>query len=117
MFSSKNFIKMIGSRIWKLLPLRDQYDKGEDVHLFEYARSLTLELMGAFETYPDLLDNSYFITIVNTMQYLNKYTVTHGEWRSEVLKMLNIQNKILRAYCDNGIETSNTDGKKGVANE
>ena len=103
MISSTPFILSLYPRVWKLLPMRNQQDEGQEVYLYRYTNSLTKELMGALETYPELHESAYYISIVNTIQYLGKYTTSPDEWRAEVLKVLNIQKKLRREFT--GVES------------
>lgn len=91
----KYFVAGLEPRLWKLIPLREQYDRGESVYLYEYAGSLVKDLMGGLETYPVLSQSAYYISVVNTVQFLSKYNTPYKEWRSEIFKVLNLIKKVL----------------------
>lgn len=85
------FLTNMIDRVFKLLPMREQYDMGEDPFLDEYLQELTLEANGAFETFPELYDRPRYVSVTNTLQYMrsNWSSMTFRSYRRSVLKMTN----------------------------
>ena len=88
------FIHGLTGRIFKMLPLREESDKGEMVYLNEYMESLARDVIGAMTTFPELAQYPEYITVVNTIQYLNMEPSEFAVFRKEVFHMLEILNGI-----------------------
>lgn len=85
--------KLTGA-IFKILPMKEEELKGEEVYLLQYIDSIKTETMGMLKTYPSLSNNSDFLRIVNTMQGMDWEASDLKKYKSEVLKMTNLLNKI-----------------------
>lgn len=81
----KTFIKGIISDIYKLLPMREGKDKGEDNHLAEFTNSILMNLEGAYEEYPELKNKTRYIYVVNYIRFLISYNVEFTAYRKLVL--------------------------------
>ena len=90
------FIHGLTGRIFKMLPLREESDNGEAVYLDEYMHSLARDVIGAMTTFPELINYPEYITVVNTIQYLNSESSDFQTFRKEVFHMLEILNGIDR---------------------
>lgn len=88
------FIHSLIGKIYKILPLKEELDMGQDVHLSEYISSLLLDFAGALESFPELSTFTEFITIVNILQYLNTHHFDHRTCKREVFKMISLLEKI-----------------------
>ena len=96
------FIRGLTGRIFKMLPLREESDKGSDVYLEEYMQSLARDVIGAMTTFPELVHYPEYITVVNTVQYLNSEPSEFTVFRKEVFHMLEILNGISRKMQTGG---------------
>lgn len=88
------FIRGLTGRIFKMLPLREEADTGEQVYLTEYVDSLARDVIGAMTTFPELAEFPEYITVVNTIQYLNTVESDFSVFRKEVFHMLAVLNGI-----------------------
>lgn len=90
------FIHGLTGRVFKALPLREAYEAGEEVFWKDYFHSLAIDAKGAFETFPDLQAMPGYITVVNTLQYLNTEPSSMKQFRKEIFGILSILNGIER---------------------
>ena len=74
--------------------MREDKDAGIEVFLDKYLDSLIIELVGATDTFPDLGNDEYYISIVNTVQYMAHHEINVASWRRESFKMLNMLERI-----------------------
>ena len=88
------FIRGLTGRIFKMLPLREESDTGTQVYLTEYMDSLARDVIGAMTTFPELSEFPEYITVVNTIQYLNTNESDSSVFRKEVFHMLTVLNGI-----------------------
>lgn len=89
-----NFIKYFTGHIFKIIPLKEEECSGGTVHLSEYISSVTVEALGALETFSELSGDADFITVVNILNYLNNHTVSERVCKRETFKMLASLNAI-----------------------
>lgn len=82
------YLSSLTAKIYKLLPMREDAENGIEVYLDKYIESLTIEMVGALETYPVLRENDRYISIVNTAQYMAHNEIKRNSWRRETFKML-----------------------------
>ncbi len=87
----KSFLDNMINRVFKLLPMREQYDRGEDPFLNEYLQELTLEANGAYQTFPELYDKARYVSVTNTLQYMccHWLEMPFSSYRRSILKMTN----------------------------
>lgn len=85
---------LIGS-IFKILPLKEDYDSGIDIGLKDYLDSLYMQLVGGRMTYKELDSNQHYISIVNTIGYLNSHDFTHKQCKREVFKCIKLLQEIV----------------------
>lgn len=103
----KTFIKKLSDRVYKILPLYEEKDKGLD----KYVRSLIFELEGL----PSVIDgsrDSEYITLMATLESLydefilcdfeDKGTEIHGFVRREIFKCTSIVKKIGESIIESG---------------
>ena len=90
------FIHSMVGKVYKILPLKEEHDAGEDTHIAEYIDSLCTDAVGAFETFNELKAMASYITIVNTLQYLNTNDFDHVVCKREVFKMIRLLQQIER---------------------
>lgn len=88
------FLSSLTGKIYKLIPLREDQDMGKRVYLDQYLESLLIELIGAMETYDSLKEDKQYISVINTVQYMNHNQMNTSVWRRETFKMLRCIDKI-----------------------
>lgn len=88
------FIHSLTGRVFKILPLKEDSDAGVNTHLGEYIGSVVRDAVGALSTFPQLQTSEEYISVVNTLQYLNEQGVSHAVCKQEVFKMLKLLNTI-----------------------
>lgn len=87
-------IQKLTGAIFKILPMKEEELRGEEVFLLQYIDSIKTETIGMLKTYPSLSDDGDFLRVVNTMQGMDWETSDLKKYKSEVLKMTNLLNKI-----------------------
>ena len=88
------FIHRITGKVFKVLPLREEELKGNEVFLSEYIDSLVGELLGACKTFDCLSNDTDYYSVINTLQYLSDNPGTQKECRREVIKMCKLLNDL-----------------------
>ena len=73
------FIRGLTGRIFKMLPLREEADTGEQVYLTEYMDSLARDVIGAMTTFPELAEFPEYITVVKTSTLSNRTSPSSGK--------------------------------------
>lgn len=93
--SIEAFLQSLIGKIFKILPMREQLESGEQIFLEQYLATLAIELSGACITFPELSTNKNFITIINTVNGINTYGILSvKEIKCEVFKMINLLEKL-----------------------
>lgn len=87
----KEFLKSMINSIFKILPLYEEHNKGLLLHI----DSITIQLIGALDTYDKLKTNLKYISVINSMNYLRKNDFTRVQCKREVLRCTNILKKII----------------------
>lgn len=85
------YVGRLVGRIFKLLPMWEQENQGEQLFLDSYISDLADELTGACVTFPELLNIPEFVGVVNSLNYLRHHwpELSFRAYRSTVLKMTN----------------------------
>lgn len=89
------FLEHLVGSVFKILPLKEDTDSGIDVGLKDYIDSVVIQLVGGCMTYPELNDNQQYISVVNTVNYMNKNDFTHKQCRREVFKCIKILQELI----------------------
>lgn len=84
------YIRSMVGKVYKILPLKEEFDAGEDTHFKEYIDSLCADAMGALETFPELRLMPAYITVLNDLQFLNMCDFDHSTCKREVFKMIRL---------------------------
>lgn len=87
-------IREITGAIFKILPMKEEEKNGEEEYLQKYIKSTTVEVLGMLKTYPSLSSNPDFMRVVNTMQGMDWENASVKQYKSEILKMTNLLNKV-----------------------
>ena len=88
------FINNLSKSIFKILPLKEEGNKGVD----EYIESLLIQMNGALITYPALKHNENYISILNIINYFSNNEFSIKQCKREVFKCLNILDTIKSQY-------------------
>lgn len=92
--SSIYFIKSLTGKIYKILPMKEDELQGKIVHLKDYINSLSIEVIGAIKTFPELSNEDNYISVVNIINFMNDNEFDYKICKREVFKMLNFLNLI-----------------------
>ena len=93
----KAYLQSLTGRIFKILPMREQQEQGDNLYLDLYLESLSLEMHGACETFPCLRARPDYIMLLNTVNGLCADTPLPFLKR-EVFKMLSAIDEIRDEY-------------------
>ena len=93
----KAYLQSLTGRIFKILPMREQQEQGDNLYLDLYLESLSLEMHGACETFPCLRACPNDIMLMNTVNGLCADTPLPFLKR-EVFKMLSAIDEIRDEY-------------------
>lgn len=88
----KNFLEYMIGHIFKILPLNDNNNDG----LKDHIDSVTIQLIGALDTYPELKASQKYISIINSMNFLRKEEFTKRQCKREILRCTNILQKMVQ---------------------
>lgn len=94
----RNYFDALVNQIYKILPMREHESKTLD----RYVRRLCAEIIGGFELYPHLGEDSYYASLLNILQYLR----THGmessvdQTRQLVFEGIHICEKLRERYAE-----------------
>lgn len=83
-----DFLTHLVGSIFKILPLKEDTDSGIDVGLKDYIDSVVIQVVGGRMTYPILDKNQQYISIVNSIYYLNNNDFTQKQCKREVFKCI-----------------------------
>lgn len=87
MYALKTYLFNLRNKVFKLLPMREAHDKGENNHIDEYLENLCSNFSGAFDCYPELVDESEVVEVYNNVAFLkNNKDVEFAKWRSLILR-------------------------------
>ena len=86
-----DFLKYMIGNIYKILPLNDENNCGVQEHI----DSVTIQLIGALDTYPELKANQRYISIINSMNFLRKNDYTQRQCKREILRCTNTLQKLI----------------------
>mgnify|MGYP003456277449 FL=1 len=79
------FLDTLTNKTIKILPLKEQ----NNYFLFSYLNSLQIELIGALITFPKLKNSSNYLSIINTVNFLDDNTFSNQQCKREVFKIIN----------------------------
>ena len=92
----ETYLFNLRNKVFKLLPMREARDKGDENHLDEYLVNLSSGLAGAFDCFPSLASEREIVEVQASIAYL-KCTpeVSFREWRSTVLRSARLISRVL----------------------
>lgn len=99
MYTLKTYISNLRNKVFKLLPMREARDIGEDNHLDEYLENLCSNFSGAFECYPELADVREIVEVYNNVAFLkNNKDIEFAKWRSLILRSTRLIQTVAAKY-------------------
>jgi len=101
------YLKKLLNKIFKLLPMREEYDAGADNFLFEYLEYLRHNYDGAFVLYPDFREDGYLVEVQSNIARLgSEDNIEFAQWRALVLRSMRLIHRAIKKYQEdaNGYE-------------
>lgn len=93
------YLTGLQNKVFKLLPMREAHDRGDENHLYEYLDNLQSNYKGAFLCYPELSKNIALVEVQNNIAFLNgNRDIDFKKWRSIVLRSTRLLNSIIEEY-------------------
>lgn len=87
MYTLNTYLSSLRNKVFKLLPMREAYDNGENNHISEYLENLCANFAGAFDSYPELASAGEVVEVYNNVMFLKgNVDVDFKKWRSLVLR-------------------------------
>ena len=85
-------------KLFKLLPMREDSDRGVENYLSQHIEYLQTQFEGAIGYSPELLNEEGFVDVFNTVVYLrNHANIPFKKWRSLVLASMTSLGSIIEA--------------------
>lgn len=88
------YIHNVTGRVFKLLAIKERELCGQEAYFSDYIASLTVDMLGALETFPELGTDNDYIVVTNIVNYLKANSVSYKTLKREVFKALRLLNKI-----------------------
>lgn len=86
------YLRGLVDKIFAILPLYEEYGS-QSAEYAKYIDSLWIEMSGACTTFPELWDESCYISALNVMAFLNTNPVTHAQCKRETFKAIDLVKK------------------------
>lgn len=91
----ESYFRNLVNRFYKILPMRENGEDSLDVYML----SLRAELLGCKSLIPELQENSLYLSLLSTLQYLiDTPTCTVKETKREVFGAISVCNKLKDIY-------------------
>lgn len=99
MYTLKTYLLHLCNKVFKLLPMREAEDSGEDNHLNEYLDNLCANFEGAFDCYSELANIKEIVEVRSNIAFLkNNRDVEFSKWRSMVLRSTRLVQVVASKY-------------------
>lgn len=99
MYTLKTYLSNLRNKVFKLLPMREAADKGENNHLNEYLDNLCANYEGACDCYPELANIKEIVEVRSNIAFLkNNRDVEFSKWRSMVLRSTRLVQVVASKY-------------------
>lgn len=83
----ETYLRILEGKVFKLLPMREARDRGEDNHIDEYLVNLCANYSGSFDCYPTLKAIREMVETYGNIMFLkNNQEIDFRVWRSMVLR-------------------------------
>lgn len=87
MYTLSTYLSGLRNKVFKLLPMREAYDTGENNHIYEYLENLCSNFSGAFDCYPELANSKEIVEVYSNLMFLkNNENIDFSKWRSIILR-------------------------------
>lgn len=80
------YLKHLGNKVFKLLPMREDFENGQDNHLYDYISNLEIDCAGACERFPTLKTEPLFCDVQNDLCYIKTEEIDFQKWRNIILR-------------------------------
>lgn len=92
----QTYLTGLQNKVFKLLPMRESYDVGNDNHLEEYLVNLCANCDGAFACNPSLALMREIVEVRNNIEFLkNNIDLDFKKWRAIVLRSTRLVHNVL----------------------
>lgn len=92
----QTYLTGLQNKVFKLLPMRESYDMGNDNHLEEYLVNLCANCDGAFACHPSLALMREIVEVRNNIEFLkNNIDLDFKKWRAIVLRSTRLVHNVL----------------------
>lgn len=98
MHTLNTYLTSLRNKVFKLLPMREAHDNGEENHLDEYLDNLCANYTGAFACYPELADVRETVEVYTNIAFLKNNEVEFAKWRSIVLRSARLIQSVAIKY-------------------
>ena len=96
MYTLKTYLLSLQGKVFKLLPMKELYDTGEDNHIDEYLINLCANCEGALAYHPILASTSEIVEVRNNIEFLkNNIDLDFKKWRTIVLRSTRLVHNVL----------------------
>lgn len=80
------FLLKFRNDVFKLLPMREELDNGNNNYLSDYVESILISAEGALTTFAELEAQKNYIYVINNLNYLkNHSSLEFSSWRKVIL--------------------------------
>ena len=101
MDTMETYLVNLQNKVFKLLPMREAHDSGEDTHLAAYLDNLCANYAGAFACYPDLANVREVVEVRSNVVFLkDNIDVDFKKWRSIVLRSTRLIHTVATRYSE-----------------
>lgn len=93
------YLTSLQNKVFKLLPMREAYDSGEDNHLYDYLDNLQSNYKGVFLSFPELTKNEKLVEVQNNISFfIGSEDIEFKKWRATVLRSTRLIHSVLDEY-------------------
>lgn len=93
------FLVKLRNDVFKILPMKEAANEGEDNHLGDYIYSLIITSEGALSTYSRLSTEKPYIYVINNLNYLHNHPdLSLTNWRKVILNSTRGLNDLYLKY-------------------
>lgn len=95
----ETYLSSLQNKVFKLLPMRESYDAGENNHLDEYLVNLCANCEGAFACHPALTSIREIVEVRNNVEFLkNNIDLDFKKWRAIILRSTRLVHNVSARY-------------------
>lgn len=91
------YIHRLTGRVFKIIPLKEREDNGEETFVKEYVENLWQDMIGSFSTFPELDQIEAYASVLNKLGYLKDNEFDINICRKKVFESLKLLNSIEKA--------------------